>query len=295
MSKIQWTEESWNPIAGCSKVSPGCANCYAERMSGRLQGLAIKKINDNEPPGSNEKYIGTVRDGKWTGTIQLDFKSLDKPKKWRKPKMIFVCSMSDLFHEDVPSDVIDKVFETMEDCSQHTFQVLTKRPQRMASYTRDRLQRLMRWAPNVWLGTSVEDQERADERIPRLAHCPAALRFLSCEPLLGALNLKPFLDARIVDWVIVGGESGLPLRSRPSNLEWYADIIAQCRRAKVPVFVKQLGTLPHLKGERWHHSFDHGGDPEDWPRLLRVREMPEQRVRAQLEDPEEPMEPQSAR
>jgi protein gp37 len=245
-SKIEWTEKTWNPVTGCDKVSAGCKNCYAETMAKRLQAMGTRG------------YDGVVNEhGHWTGKINLVPDALDKPLHWRKPQLVFVNSMSDLFHEDVPFDYIDQVFDVMERCPQHTFQILTKRPERLAEYCNlwDELP-----LPNVWLGTSVEDQPAADKRIPHLLRCPAAVRFLSCEPLLGPLDLEHLpsvsgfgrnLDALSsagalgsdvpgrIDWVIVGGESGH--HARPMHPEWARQLRDQCLAASVPFFFKQWG------------------------------------------------------
>jgi protein gp37 len=293
---ISWTDETWNPIAGCARVSAGCENCYAEKMTRRLNMMG--------KPG----YEGLIdhfwaQDSgrwRWSGKIQLFPERLDKPLRWRKPRRIFVCSMSDLFHPDVPDQFIARVFAMMARASRHTFQVLTKRPERAARLLGDPAQYEAGefaislageletepygyeggWPlPNVWLGTSVENQKAADERIPHLLATPAAVRFLSVEPLLGPINLYlptktwgprsdgrpgcdhcctgdrcdepshlerqkcPYCrgtgDATTVDWVIVGGESGPG--ARPCNVEWIRDIVRQCREAEVPCFMKQLG------------------------------------------------------
>ncbi len=215
-SKIEWTDATWNPVTGCTPVSTGCANCYAKRMAKRLAGRH-----------------GYPKTNPFTVTVHLD--RLEEPLRWRKPRMVFVCSMGDLFHDDVPGDVIDKVFAVMELAPQHTFQVLTKRPHHMATYLNARgfgLNPL----PNVWLGTSVEDQSLAHYRIPYLLNCPAVVRFLSCEPLLGPL---PNLNLDGIHWVIVGGESGPG--ARPMNSDWARDIRNQCQAAGVPFFFKQWG------------------------------------------------------
>lgn len=175
-STIEWTDETWNPIAGCTKVSAGCKHCYAERMAKRLVAMGV------------EKYDGTVgEDGHWTGSIRFDYDALETPFKWRKPRRVFVNSMSDLFHEAVPWHFIQDVFWTMRETPWHTYQVLTKRPERMRDYVQHREPAGV--PRNVWLGVSVEDQEAADARIPYLLDIPACVRFLSCEPLLGPVDL----------------------------------------------------------------------------------------------------------
>ena len=226
-SGIEWTEATWNPVAGCSPISPGCVNCYAARMALRLERMSH---------ASHEKYRGVARrtsDGRpvFTGKIRLSREALDLPRQWRRPRVIFVNSMSDLFHEDVPVDFIEQVFAVMAECEQHTFQVLTKRPERLAALAMD-----LPLPPNVWVGTSVENS-RYVARIEHLATVTrAAVRFLSCEPLLGPLAGLP-LDG--IDWVIVGGESGPG--ARPMQEQWAVDLRDQCQRDGVAFFFKQWG------------------------------------------------------
>jgi len=223
-SDIEWTEATWNPIAGCKVLSPGCTNCYAMRMAARLQAMG------------RWKYEGTTRkSGRrhvWTGKVVLDFDALDVPLKWRKPKRIFVNSMSDLFQDAVPEDFIRKVWLTMERAHWHTFQILTKRPDRMAAVLkRDGFSVL----PNVWLGTSIEDAERLS-RLEALRATPAQVRFVSFEPLLGPI---PDVDLSGIHWAVVGGESGP--NSRPIDEAWVKDIKHNCRRNSVAFFFKQWG------------------------------------------------------
>jgi protein gp37 len=210
-SGIEWTESTWNPVTGCTKVSAGCKHCYAERMSERLQ--AMGQVN--------------YRHG---FQLTLHPHMLDLPLRWKKPQTIFVNSMSDLFHEEVPVDYVGRVFEAMRRAHWHRFQVLTKRSQRLAE-----LDRLLVWAPNIWMGVSVENQEFRP-RIDHLRRTGAYVKFLSLEPLLGPL---PDLDLSAIGWVIVGGESGPQARSL--NPDWVTDIRDQCRRAGVPFFFKQWG------------------------------------------------------
>ena len=210
-SNIEWTEMTWNPVTGCTKISQGCKHCYAERMAKRLTAMGA------------ERY----RNG-FEVTLHPDL--LDVPRRWRQPRTVFVNSMSDLFHEDVPHRYIARVFETMAACPQHTFQVLTKRADRLAS-----LAPHIPWAPNVWMGVSVEDA-RVLERIDHLREVPAKIRFLSLEPLIGPLE---DLDLSGISWVIVGGESGP--RARPMRREWVNAILRQCREAGVAFFFKQWG------------------------------------------------------
>ena len=210
-SNIEWTEITWNPVTGCVKVSQGCKHCYAERMARRLHAMG------------SERY----RDG-FTPTLHHDL--LDVPKRWKKPRVIFVNSMSDLFQEAVPDSFIRQVFATMTDCPQHIFQILTKRSTRLRQ-----LGASLPWPRNVWMGVSVEDS-RVIDRITDLVTVPAQVRFLSCEPLIGPLDKLPL---RGVHWVIVGGESGRG--ARPMRPEWVESIHRQCNRDNVPFFFKQWG------------------------------------------------------
>jgi protein gp37 len=210
-SHIEWTEATWNPVTGCSKVSTGCKHCYAERLALRLQAMGSVRYRDGF-------------------AVRLHPAVLDLPKRWRQPRMIFVNSMSDLFHEDVPEEFIQRVFATMHACERHTFQILTKRSARL----RDLAPRLD-WTPNIWMGVSVENR-RVLHRVDDLRDVPAHVRFLSCEPLLDPLDDLP-LDG--IHWVIVGGESGPG--ARPMKKEWVLAILEQCRRAHVPFFFKQWG------------------------------------------------------
>jgi protein gp37 len=347
VTDIEWTDRTWNPVRGCSKVSPGCTNCYAERTAARQ---------------AHSGYEGLVRIGegspRWTGKVLLIHHKLDEPLSWKKPERVFVNSMSDLFHEALTNEEIAAVFAVMALTPHITFQVLTKRAQRMRDWfawaaeqdagsgekhASDALWNaltegegchvhrpkcaLMRddgsgvWCdcdigadneegppipkvwplPNVWLGVSVENQEAADERIPLLLETPAAVRFLSVEPLLGPVVLGRYF-ARFavlptvrrlpsaIDWVIVGGESGPGARS--CDVAWIRSVVQQCKAARVPCFCKQLGA--RVTGEAWrkadgkfitfepHAALAHvavlndrkGGDPAEWPADLRVRDFP---------------------
>lgn len=315
-SKIEWTDRVWNPVTGCTKVSAGCKNCYAETFAGR--------------------GIGSFSGGRKFTDVRTHADRLDAPLRWRKPQRVFVNSMSDLFHRDVPDEFIDDVFATMIAAQRHTFQVLTKRPQRMRDYMHARGRALhdphgeigqrvfdlraaldghRSWPPaNVWLGVSCEDQRAADERIQALLQTPAAVRFVSAEPLLGPVDLRridgtggrgtwdvlrcaPTDDGQRncgtgIDWVIVGGESGPG--ARPCEVAWIRSIVEQCRTAVAPVFVKQYGS--NARGDRFDMSesafvdadaagWDEnrcrlplrdrkGGNMEEWDPDLRVREFP---------------------
>jgi protein gp37 len=298
---IEWTDVSWNPIRGCAMVSAGCTNCYAMKQAHRFSG-----------PG--QAYAGLTKLGphgpQWRGTIRLFPGMLEDPLHWKTPRRVFVNSMSDLFHDVVPDEFIDQVFITMGEASQHTFQILTKRPQRMQAYLDKSAvagESFPRWPlPNVWLGVSVEDQASADERIPLLLGTPAAVRWISAEPLLGPVNLDghlwmydeeaaPRVRGRLhpsLDWVVVGGESGP--RARPCDLAWIRSIKDQCQAATVPVFIKQLGAQPYDSVAAWKmvdrvytptatHAWHlagltlkdkKGGDMAEFPKDLRVREFP---------------------
>ena len=276
-SAIEWTEASWNPTTGCTQISPGCANCYAKTLAKRLKAMGQSRYQNDGGKGSGPGFALT---------LQPDV--LELPLRWKRPRRIFVDSMSDLFHEDVPFEYIDKVFAVMALTPQHTYQCLTKRPERMREYMSDlqtpfrvarHIQSGAQWSyelpfewplPGVWAGVTVENQHWADIRIPILLDTPAAVRFLSCEPLLGPVDLRQWLriwtargsvPVRLLHWVIVGGESGP--RHRPFDPDWARSIVAQCREAGVSCFVKQLGGLRP------------GNKLEDLPEDLRVREFPE--------------------
>jgi protein gp37 len=291
-SGIQWTEATWNPIVGCSVVSPGCTNCYAMKQAARIERM-----------GTAEHYKGLTKLTKggpvWTGEVRLVEHLIDQPLRWRRPRMIFVNSMSDLFHESVPEEWIKSIFDVMGKAHRHTFQVLTKRSKRM----REILSRTKVFYQNVWLGVSAEDQTRADERIPDLLATPAAVRFVSAEPLLGPIGFRdiegrlPWMPERHdhfdalhpsqrqrLDWVIVGGESGLGARAFLT--EWGQRIVRDCRDTGVACFVKQLGSNPRERGDvigdtgfqalpLMRLKDRKGGDPNEWPEDLRVRQMPE--------------------
>lgn len=280
-SAIEWTDDTWNPVRGCALVSAGCTNCYAMRQAHRFS-------------GEGRPYEGLTRltsgGPVWTGAVRLVPEKLDAPLRWRKPRRVFVNSMSDLFHPGVPFEYVAAVFGVMAATPRHTYQVLTKRPERMAEWfawyddhrsptrylhpeiiehaavTADRSHRLFRAAneaagksvwplPNVWLGVSVEDQATADERIPHLLDTPAVVRFLSCEPLLGPIDLERLDDGstywtrpaerveRQIGWVIVGGESGHG--ARWMHPDWARGIRDQCIAAGVPFHFKQWGAWSH--------------------------------------------------
>jgi protein gp37 len=240
MSKIEWTDKTWNPIIGCTKISEGCNKCYAEKMAYRLATME----------STRQKYQTVVRSSPvgWNGRTYFEASELEKPLKWKKPKRIFVCSMGDLFHESVPFEWIDKVFAVTTECLHHTFQVLTKRPDIMKRYFESRS--IKTPYLNVWLGVTTENQQEANERIITLLEIPAAKRFVSCEPLLSHIDLYPWLETYILpsesmrsevlnglDWVIAGPETGPG--KRPMKKEWVENIYNQCKNDNVPFFDKK--------------------------------------------------------
>lgn len=221
-SSIEWTEATWNPVAGCTVISPGCTNCYAMRMARRLELMG------------QPKYAGTTRisggRAKWNGKVKLDVDALDIPKRWTVGRTIFVNSMSDLFHDAVPLEFIQVVFATMTEVKQHTFQILTKRAERVAA-----LSSKLRWPDNVWMGVSVESKDYVG-RIDELRRTGAKVKFLSLEPLLGPLGK---LNLTGIDWAIVGGESGPA--ARPMDPDWVRSIRDQCLARGVAFHFKQWG------------------------------------------------------
>ncbi len=324
-SKIEWTDRTWNPTRGCSIVSPGCHHCYAMTQAHRFSG----------PGGTYEGLTKLTKAGpQWTGKVVTVEDKLLEPLSWKTPARVFVDSMSDLFHEAVPDAFVDRVFAVMGARQVHTFQILTKRAARMRAYMSDPLRHetvIEAWSrtvprfanrrtvgpwplPNVWIGISAENQEQLEHRIGPLCQTPAAVRFLSCEPLLGPLDfakvgglghLKAGIGTAVpgIDWVIVGGESGPG--ARPCALEWIERVVEQCRESRTPAFVKQLGayvvsegrTAPADTMSRPEHEYrefkapngevwawraglrdSKGGDPSEWPEDLRVRQFPEVRV-----------------
>lgn len=222
-TSIEWTDATWNPVAGCTILTSGCTNCYAMRMAARLEAMGT------------DKYVGTTRKSggraKWTGVIRLDHGALQTPFAWKAPRRVFVNSMSDLFHEDVPVEFIRDVWSTMERTRWHTYQILTKRPERMANVLANGFPVL----DNVWLGTSVEDA-RVVRRLDDLRRTPAAIRFVSFEPLIGSVAGAELHD---IHWAIVGGEFGPS--ARPMDLVWVDEIEAACRRVGAAFFFKQWG------------------------------------------------------
>ena len=217
---IEWTESTWNPITGCNKISAGCENCYAERLAFRLKAMGHKKYANGFD-------------------VTLHPFVLNDPLKWKKPQMIFVCSMSDIFHKDVPDDFIIKIFEVMNKANWHIFQVLTKRANRIP-----KIMNKVKWTPNIWLGVTVENEKNL-WRVKYLVNSPAKVKFLSLEPLLGDL---PNLNLTGIDWVIVGGESGPG--ARPIKKDWVINIRDKCKKANVPFFFKQWGGINKKKAGR---------------------------------------------
>lgn len=221
-TSIEWTDATWNPVAGCTILTAGCTNCYAMRMAARLEAMGVKKY-----AGLTRKSGGRA---KWTGNIFLDRHALSIPATWSKPRRVFVNSMSDLFHADVPADFIADVWQVMAATPRHTYQILTKRPDRMVEIVPN-----LAMLPNVWLGTSVEDG-RVLHRIDELRQVPAAVRFISFEPLIGSVAAA---DLTGIHWAIVGGESGP--NSRYMNPAWVDEIESMCRCGGAAFFFKQWG------------------------------------------------------
>lgn len=219
-SKIEWTNTTWNPLTGCSKISPGCKNCYADRMSKRLQAMGV------------EKYRNAFR-------LTTHISSLDEPYAWKKPRMVFVNSMSDLFHKDVKLSFIKKVFSVMNENPMHQFQVLTKRSERLLEVSSE-----LKWTKNIWMGVSVENRDYK-YRIKHLQKVPAKVRFLSVEPFLGPLGRT---NLRGIHWVIVGGESGP--RARGMDAAWVREVRDQCIEKDIPFFFKQWGGVQKKKTGR---------------------------------------------
>jgi len=223
-SHIEWTEMTWNPVTGCTKISQGCKHCYAERMANRLHAMGMERYRNNFDVTLHEDLIA-------------------EPLKWVKPRIVFVNSMSDLFHESVPFDFINRVFDTMVRCPQHIFQILTKRSARLKTVAND-----LPWAENIWMGVSVEN-EKVMQRVYDLSEVPAKIRFLSCEPLIGSLDNLPLEK---IQWVIVGGESGPG--ARPMKVEWVDSILTQCRKHSTAFFFKQWGGVRKDRTGRLLHG-----------------------------------------
>jgi len=304
ITSIEWTDRTWNPTRGCSRVSEGCRNCYAERTATRF----------SNPGGPFEDFIRADKP-QWTGKVELIEKHLEDPLHWRKPQRVFVNSMSDLFHEALPYEAKARVLSVIREATWHTHQVLTKRPfnmlRTMTRFYREWIDNIgPNPLPHLWLGVSVEDQATADERIPLLLKTPAAVRFVSYEPALGPVDFSRYLPGRVnehwtghadesprsewgLDWIIVGGESGP--EARPFDIAWARNTVAQCKAAGVACFVKQLGPRPFVCCMRdqmdWVKLYEYGrhtgrygprfglkdrkgGNWDEWPKDLRVREFP---------------------
>lgn len=290
MTKIEWTDESWNPIVGCSKVSAGCLNCYAEKMAHRI--AHIEQARYNTEDRKNFKYGNVVfwgpeeKHGKWNGDVYFDEKTLTKPLHWKKPRMVFANSMGDMFHPSVLFEWIDKVLAVMALCPQHTFQVLTKHADRMLEYftAKNRscppsaMEQYSKWTteecigveadvapnmnwplPNLWLGVTAENQEQADKRIPILLQTPAAVRFVSCEPMLEAVDFQEYWND--ISWYILGCESGA--KRRKISKADFRKTFYSIDSLKPKVFVKQM----EINGKVCT-------DINQFPQELQVREYP---------------------
>ena len=266
MSKIEWTDETWNPIRGCSRVSAGCENCYAERMAIRMSG----------PGGAYEGVVIPTKKGpRWTGKITVNWKASDAPYKWKSPRMVFVNSMSDLFHPNVDRTAFKAIMETMMYTESHTYQILTKRPERI-EWCMERSNLVNGFPSHMWIGTSVESND-VKNRIAHLITVNAKVRFLSVEPMLGPVDIDDYLDTGRIHWVIIGGESGP--KARFCDIDWKLSLIESCERHNVPVFVKQLGSHWGMKFHTikpdgdWDKTFK-GNDISKWPAPLQKREFP---------------------
>jgi protein gp37 len=319
-TKIEWTNETWNPVSGCTRDDEDCDNCYAVPMTHRLESIGQAKY-------AGLTVLNKKGDRHFNGQVRCHEDALGIPLRWKTPRMVFVNSMSDMFHRDVPFEFIHKVAAIVALCYQHTFQILTKRPERMAEYHVDLANRVREWdkgegeaeealitwlhdsddvdervqrscahwlnfwnarhmgwpLPNCWFGCSAGNQRTFDKRVPHLRQCPAAVRWLSLEPLIGPIDAD--LDG--IDWVVVGGESGPG--SRPCNVDWIRSIVQQCKVAGVKCFVKQFGSKPYSIADKIDHrgskikkpdgfyrflKHAKGGVIEEWPADLRVREFP---------------------
>lgn len=274
-TSIQWTDAVWNPIRGCSRVSPGCQNCYAERMAARFSA-------DMWDGPQDAVAVMTKAGPRWTGKVILVEDKLNDPLHWKQPRRVFVNSMSDLFHERVKTKWLIKIFEVMVCANRHTFQVLTKRPERMLAF----MSKYPGYAVgNIWLGVSAENQETADERIPLLFQTPAAVRWVSAEPLLGPIDLRPYLEGYqkgkpALDWVVVGGESG-PGARKCDVARWLDPIVTACKEAGVSCFVKQMGANAWFGDGRLRFKDPKGGDPTQWAEHHKVRQLPHFPVRVE--------------
>lgn len=293
-SEISWTDATWSPVRGCTRVSEGCRFCYSERMAAR--GLPGLKSPTN---GENFAIMGSSGP-RWTGKVELIESQLNVPFRWRRPRRIFVNSLSDTFHESLSFAQIERIFRVMLSAPQHTYQLLTKRASRLPEVIETVMYRIYgpywRFPDFIWVGVSVEDQETADERIPWLLEANVSTRFVSYEPALGpvdfgrlrgnTVNALDGIDFELIsgpqipaiDWIIIGGESGP--KSRRFDLEWMRATVQQCKLASVPVFNKQIGSNPYWAGYPLGRAAKHdrkGGDMKEWPEDLRIRQFPEPR------------------
>ena len=264
-TKISWTHlpgykgETWNVILGCSRVSPGCSRCYAEVITARF-------AEDPKSPFHGLATITNSGEARWTNEIRFMHHRIHLPKSWREPRCVFVNSMGDLFHKDVPFDFLSSVFDVMTECNKHIFIILTKRPEIMRDYMQLNPQYVQ---SHIWLGTSVENQETVNERLPILISTLASKKVVSAEPLLGPIDIS---DYHGIDWILIGGESGV--HARPFHVEWGLNLIAQCREIGVVPFMKQLGRNPYQNGKQLHLKDSKGGDPNEWVQALQVQEWP---------------------
>jgi protein gp37 len=247
MTKIEWTDETWNPIIGCRKISPGCQNCYAEKMAFRL---GHGQLSKNEGLSLKYSRIIDCNSKTWNGRSEIIEESMIRPMKWKKPKKIFVCSMGDLFHESVSFKWIDEVIKVIKQCPQHTFQILTKRPDRMLEYFKNYYQLIPRMIRNIWLGVTAENQEQANFRIPILLEIPSIMHFISIEPMVASVNMneigfhkfKAWLSGSYqysIKWVICGGETGQ--NARPLHPDWVINLKNNCVENNIPFFFKSWG------------------------------------------------------
>jgi|SRR5690242_2408546 len=265
MTGIQWTDTTWNPTTGCDRISPGCDHCYALTMAKRLKGMGQAKYQNDGDPRTSGPGFGI------TGHPDV----LNEPYKWRKPRRVFVNSMSDLFHARVSVQLVTDVWRVMQATPQHTYQILTKRAVRLPRVLAQVHETLglTEPLPNVWLGTSIESAGYA-RRAEALCEAPAAVRFISAEPLLGPM---PNLDLVDIDWLIIGGESGAG--ARPLQVAWVEDLLVNCFETATAPFVKQLGSV-WARDTTWGGQSVHalgdtkGGDPRYWPEHLFIREYP---------------------
>lgn len=258
---IEWEDTTINPVVGCSKISEGCKNCYAENMACRIKGVAVKEI-ESEPTykSRNNKYINTIENGKWSGKVAFDETDLKLLNRQQVSKKIFVCSMGDIFHDNVKNSWIEMVMRKVYECSQHRFLFLTKRPERMKQFF-DWITDIGNEMPeNLWLGITAENQRTYDERMPYMKGVNPSVRFISFEPLLESIKVKPE-DVRYIDWVILGTETGVG--RRPAKINWFHETARPFIKAEIPVYVKKIEINKELTN-----------DLQKFPKDLRLREHP---------------------